>query len=151
MTIFARFTLHARAATRAGKLVWGPNNTNFCPAGSYVITDLTQCQSAAATAGKGWGGSVGSYSEYPRGCYGSTAGYVNLNTDPTGGANPGTQPLCAVGTGPLSRTRTRKDGHTRERAHANAAAPTRVPTPPTPSPTPSPTTMPTTYDMAGTA
>ena len=74
--------------------------SNACPAGSYVITDAAQCQAAAATAGKGWVGSV-SYSAEPRGCYLYTlSGNVALNTHPTGAAHPVDQPLCAVGTGP---------------------------------------------------
>ncbi len=86
---------------RAGKLVFGDADSNDCPAGSYVITDLTQCQSAAATAGKGWSG-IASDSEYPRGCYAQGGVLVRLNTDPTGGANPDAQLLCAIGTGALS-------------------------------------------------
>ncbi len=87
----------------AGKLAWGALNTNACPAGSSVISDEAQCQAAAATAGKGWYGSA-SVSTDPRGCAWYTAGYgVALNTHPTGAANPDTQPLCAVGTGALSR------------------------------------------------
>jgi hypothetical protein len=95
--------------------VFGDADSNSCPAGSYVITDVTQCQSAAATAGKGWGGSA-SYSEYPRGCYGQGGVLVRLNTHPTGGANPDAQPLCAVGTGPaLARAHARTGTLARER------------------------------------
>ncbi len=80
----------------AGKLAWGPNNTNACPAGSSVIVDEAQCQAAAATVGMVYGGSV-SYAGRPRGCYWVTgSGTVGLNTHPTGAANQYIQPLCAV-------------------------------------------------------
>ncbi len=82
----------------AGKTVFGLKGSNTCPAGSYVIVDVAECESAAATAGQRYFGTVGS--NFPRGC--SLATIVQLSTDPTGTANPNMQPLCAVGTGPLA-------------------------------------------------
>ena len=117
----------APGATRAGKLVWSDPGSTSCPAGSYVITDVTQCQSAAATAGKGWGGSY-SYSNAPRGCYGAAASSnVVLNTHPTGGANPDLQLLCAIGTGPaLARAHTQGREHSRESARERSRADARA-------------------------
>ena len=83
----------------AGKTVFGPKGSNTCPAGSYVIVDVAECQSAAAAAGQRYFGTVGS--NFPRGC--SLATIVQLSTDATGTANPNMQPLCAVGTGPLTQ------------------------------------------------
>jgi hypothetical protein len=85
--------LHAACA---GKTVFGPKGSNTCPAGSYVIVDVAECQSAAAAAGQRYFGTVGS--NFPRGC--SFGIIVQLSTDPTGTASPNMQPLCAVGTGP---------------------------------------------------
>ena len=82
----------------AGKTVFGLKGSNTCPAGSYVIVDVAECQSAAAAAGQRYFGTVGS--NFPRGC--SLATVVQLSTDATGTANPNMQPLCAVGTGPLA-------------------------------------------------
>ncbi len=91
------------AATRAcaRAVAWGNEYTNYCPAGSYVITDAAQCEAAAATVGRGWAGST-SASYAPRGCYANTlehGGWVFRNRDPTGSGSSGRQLLCAVGTG----------------------------------------------------
>jgi hypothetical protein len=83
----------------AGKLAWGAAGGNACPAGSYVIVDATQCRAAAVTAG-GRFDLMNSYPTLPRGCFGALGdlrGDFILNTDPTGGADPDWQPLCAVG------------------------------------------------------
>ncbi len=80
----------------AGKTVFGLKGSNTCPAGSYVIVDVAECQSAAAAAGQRYYGTVGA--DFPRGC--SFGIIVQLSTDPTGTAKPNMQPLCAVGTGP---------------------------------------------------
>ncbi len=89
---------------RAGKLAWGVKGSNACPAGSSVITDVAQCQAAAATAGKTW--RDGRYkSTSPRGCYdyylqvfgeAFSDNGVYLNTHPTGAAEASSTPLCAV-------------------------------------------------------
>jgi hypothetical protein len=86
------------ACARAAKLMYGAFNTNACPTGSYVITNLEQCRAAAATAGFYWSGSIGG-SSTPRGCYRHQfSDYVAFNLDSqTGGPDPDCRPLCAVG------------------------------------------------------
>jgi hypothetical protein len=96
-----RWSLATRARARAGKLAWGAFNTNYCPAGSYVITNVAQCQAAAATAGKPWLGSGSSVDDNlkPYGCFWYTAvysGYVYSNRNTNGKATSLAQPLCAV-------------------------------------------------------
>jgi hypothetical protein len=84
---------------RAGKLAWGEQGTNACPAGSSAITDVAQCQAAAKTAGKNWYGSSKDAGS-PRWCSWLTnVKMVYFNTHPTGAANQYGQPLCAVSTG----------------------------------------------------
>ncbi len=90
------FICAEHGCARAGKLAWGVQGANACPAGSSVINDAAQCQAAAATAGQAWAGSF-SFSNEPRGCYWVTgSGSVGLNTHPTGAAHPKDQLLCAV-------------------------------------------------------
>ena len=92
-----RLLVCSLACARAVKLKYGAANTNFCPAGSYVITDLEQCRAAAATAGSYWSGSTGG-SFSPRGCFRHQfSDYVALNMDSPGGPDPDCRPLCAVG------------------------------------------------------
>jgi hypothetical protein len=105
--LFLCLSAPTHACVRAGKLAWGVKGSNACPAGSYIITDATQCRAAAATAGKPWA-NVGSWYDNPRGCFWYTVNNdVNLNTHSTGRADPNRQPLCAVPATGAHRARTR--------------------------------------------
>ena len=97
MLLSARAFVFGDACVRAGVIAWGVQGANACPAGSYVIVDEAQCQAAAKTAGKVWGGSV-SGSSFPHGCFGTRIDdNVYYNPHPTGGTSSGWSPLCAVG------------------------------------------------------
>ena len=88
----------------------GGASSTACPASYSRLDSGDACESAAAIAGKAYGGN-GAYSYYPAGCFWHTAsGSVYYNTHPTGAANYYAQPLCAGAARSLAhmpRTQTR--------------------------------------------
>jgi hypothetical protein len=73
----------------------GGGSRNFCSAGFFRLGTADACQSAAAVAGIGFGGS-GAYAYYPAGCYWHTiTDLVYFNAHATGAASYFSQPLCA--------------------------------------------------------
>ncbi len=73
----------------------GGASSAACPASYGRLDTADACASAAAVAGKAFGGS-GAYSYYPAGCFWHTiTGSVYYNARATGAANYYAQPLCA--------------------------------------------------------
>ena len=73
----------------------GGASANVCPASFFRLDTEAACASAAAIAGKAFGGSV-TLSGLPGGCYWVTLGStVYYNTHATGAANVYAQLLCA--------------------------------------------------------
>jgi hypothetical protein len=95
----------AQGCACADIFVWGELGSNACPAGSYVILDDVQCESAAVSAGQRWVGSS-SQGQYLKGCFwnSNNGGGVFRNTDPTPDGSilkfipeMSLAPLCAIG------------------------------------------------------
>jgi hypothetical protein len=116
----------------------GVRNTNKCASGVDVGSE-EQCKQAAATLGVTYEG-LGSWSDWPTGCYDTAANLFrkekfNFNTHPSGSTNGDASPICVLTASP-----------TPSPTHYPTPSPTHYPTPsPTPVPTtPSPTRAPTT-------
>jgi hypothetical protein len=115
----ARLLRHGRRAAScvlscAGAYVAGAAGSNACPAGSARIVTADACRTAVTAAGKTAAPTlVETNSDFPRGCYYTTANnFAWFNTHAVGGGNSASQPLCAatVATGapphtPLTPTR----------------------------------------------
>ncbi len=76
----------------------GADGSNECPAGSVRIETEAACRTAADAAGKYVAsGIVGTFSNYPRGCYYfSSGGFAYFNTHLSGAGRAGYQLLCAA-------------------------------------------------------
>jgi hypothetical protein len=82
----------------AAAYMYGPLNTNGCPAGSVPLITAAACEIAAQANGVTYGG-IGSYSSYPAGCYRwADDGAVYFNPHATGNPESKSQPLCSAGT-----------------------------------------------------
>ena len=80
----------------AGAYLSGAAGSNACPAGSGRIETEAACRSAAAFAGKTFGGVV-TWSKYPRGCYYETTyddAFFNIHA--VGAGESARQLLCAA-------------------------------------------------------
>ncbi len=80
----------------AGAYVSGAVGSNECPAGSVRIEAEAACCTAAAAAGKPFGGVMTS-PDVPRGCYhGISTNYAAFNPHAVGAGYYATQLLCAA-------------------------------------------------------
>ena len=87
------------AASCAAGYAWGEDGSNQCPTSYYAIINAAACESAAATAGKAYRGSVTDPS-FPSGCYvyqGSNLYNAGLyfNDVAVGAGYRGAQLLCS--------------------------------------------------------
>jgi hypothetical protein len=82
----------------AGAYVSGDAGSNECPVGFTRIANQAACRTAATAAGKTVGSPfVGTYVNYPRGCYYSTSNdYAYFNPHAVGAGDYYSQLLCAA-------------------------------------------------------
>ncbi len=99
--------------------VLGGANSSVCPAGYLPLNTAEACTSAAAVAGKAYGGS-GMYSFNPAGCFWHMiTGSVYYNANTTGVASSSARSLCA-GAAARAHAPTHTQTITYIHAHAHA-------------------------------
>ncbi len=80
----------------------GAVNSNACPAGSVRIETEAACRTAAAAAGRAWGGAHIDATD-PRGCfYYIGTNYAFFNAHAVGAGYPEGQLLCAAAGAPIA-------------------------------------------------